>query len=441
MKYNLKIKNVELTAFRGFKEKITVGLNENLTIFIGDNGSGKSGILDAIAYQLMYFRSEMTAGKMFTFPVPLNPKRLKNYDVNNEREELTNAASFALEFPDGDKKNIYPIIRAKKNTVAILEEWDVFKDDIFNSNVNSFNAYAQGIYHDKLEQKLFNIPVLIYYGSGSVNTEIEENKDDIELIQMDIFDTYRQSLEGGEFNFTQFMLLLDRQQKIKLQNPDKRNFIGFLEQALTVMLSDENGYSYQNLRMEWGDLFDEMIMDKVSKDGHISKLVINQLSSGEKNLLALVGDLTRRLYLANLEGNPLDGNGIVLIDEIDVHLHPKWQQKVVTRLREVFPNIQFVVTTHSPLVLSNVYSKHIRAIENEKIYGVSDTFGHDDADDMLRIMGVTSKTRENIKKIHRFLRENKIEEAKAIRATVETEGTFAPLLEIDLFIKRKERVL
>jgi predicted ATP-binding protein involved in virulence len=434
IKYNLKIKNIELTAFRGFKETITVGLDDNLTVFIGDNGSGKSGVLDAIAYQLMYFRDEMTNREMFVFPVKLNPKRLKNYDVNNESEELESIASFLLQSPNDTEQTVSHIIRAKKNNEAIVEN---SKEE----DASNFRTYTKGIYHDKLEQKLSNIPVLIYYGSGSVNTEIEENKDDIELIQMDIFDTYRQSLEGGEFNFTQFMLLLDRQQKIKLQNPDKRNFIGFLEQALTVMLSDENGYSYQNLRMEWGDLFDEMIMDKVSKDGDISKLVINQLSSGEKNLLALVGDLTRRMYLANLEGNPLDGNGIVLIDEIDVHLHPKWQQKVVTRLREVFPNIQFVVTTHSPLVLSNVYSKHIRAIENEKIYGVSDTFGHDDADDMLRIMGVTSKTRENIKKIHRFLRENKIEEAKAIRATIETEGTFAPLLEIDLFIKRKERVL
>jgi predicted ATP-binding protein involved in virulence len=435
IKYNLKIKNIELTAFRGFKETITVGLDDNLTVFIGDNGSGKSGVLDAIAYQLMYFRDEMTNREMFVFPVKLNPKRLKNYDVNNESEEFQSTASFLLQSLNNTEQSVNHIIRAKKNSTANIEDRKG-EDDFSN-----FNTYIKNIYYEKLEKKLSNIPVLIYYGSGSVNTEIEENNNDIELIQMDIFDTYRQSLEGGEFNFTQFMLLLDRQQKIKLQNPDKRNFIGFLEQALTVMLSDENGYSYQNLRMEWGDLFDEMIMDKVSKDGDISKLVINQLSSGEKNLLALVGDLTRRLYLANLEGNPLDGNGIVLIDEIDVHLHPKWQQKVVTRLREVFPNIQFVVTTHSPLVLSNVYSKHIRAIENEKIYGVSDTFGHDDADDMLRIMGVTSKTRENIKKIHRFLRENKIEEAKAIRATVETEGTFAPLLEIDLFIKRKERVL
>jgi predicted ATP-binding protein involved in virulence len=435
IKYNLKIKNIELTAFRGFKETITVGLDDNLTVFIGDNGSGKSGVLDAIAYQLMYFRDEMTNREMFVFPVKLNPKRLKNYDVNNESEEFQSTASFLLQSLNNTEQSVNHIIRAKKNSTANIEDRKG-EDDFSN-----FNTYTKNIYYEKLEKKLSNIPVLIYYGSGSVNTEIEENNNDIELIQMDIFDTYRQSLEGGEFNFTQFMLLLDRQQKIKLQNPDKRNFIGFLEQALTVMLSDENGYSYQNLRMEWGDLFDEMIMDKVSKDGDISKLVINQLSSGEKNLLALVGDLTRRMYLANLEGNPLDGNGIVLIDEIDVHLHPKWQQKVVTRLREVFPNIQFVVTTHSPLVLSNVYSKHIRAIENEKIYGVSDTFGHDDADDMLRIMGVTSKTRENIKKIHRFLRENKIEEAKAIRATIETEGTFAPLLEIDLFIKRKERVL
>lgn len=83
------------------------------------------------------------------------------------------------------------------------------------------------------------------------------------------------------------------------------------------------------------------------------EIVVNQLSDGEKVLLALVGDLARRLAMANPTGDPLQGAGIVLIDEIELHLHPKWQHRVMEQLPKVFPYCQFIVSTHSPAVLSH----------------------------------------------------------------------------------------
>jgi predicted ATP-binding protein involved in virulence len=86
------------------------------------------------------------------------------------------------------------------------------------------------------------------------------------------------------------------------------------------------------------------------------RIRVDQLSDGEKCMLAMVGDLARRLAIANANGDfdPLGGAGIVLIDEVDLHLHPSWQHFVVPRLLETFPNCQFFVSTHSPLVLNNV---------------------------------------------------------------------------------------
>ena len=87
-------------------------------------------------------------------------------------------------------------------------------------------------------------------------------------------------------------------------------------------------------------------------------LRLEQLSDGEKCYIALVCDLTRRLCIANQSnGNPLLGEGVVLIDEIDLHLHPEWQRDVVTRLVSTFPNCQFFMTTHSPIVASDVKGK------------------------------------------------------------------------------------
>ena len=82
---------------------------------------------------------------------------------------------------------------------------------------------------------------------------------------------------------------------------------------------------------------------------------VNQLSDGEKCTLALIGDLARRIAMANPNlPDPLEGVGIVLIDEIELHMHPSWQRRILPTLRRTFPNIQFIITTHSPQVLGEV---------------------------------------------------------------------------------------
>src|SRR5476649_1392482 len=78
-------------------------------------------------------------------------------------------------------------------------------------------------------------------------------------------------------------------------------------------------------------------------------LNVAQLSQVDKSMMALVGDIARRLAMLNpaLE-NPLLGDGIVLIDEVDLHLHPKWQRTLIRQLTTTFPHCQFFLTTHSP---------------------------------------------------------------------------------------------
>jgi len=82
---------------------------------------------------------------------------------------------------------------------------------------------------------------------------------------------------------------------------------------------------------------------------------IDQLSDGEKCLIALIGDLARRLAIADpFIADPLEATGIVLLDEIELHLHPAWQRAVLNHLPRTFPGCQFIITTHSPTVLTEV---------------------------------------------------------------------------------------
>jgi hypothetical protein len=99
---------------------------------------------------------------------------------------------------------------------------------------------------------------------------------------------------------------------------------------------------------------------------HGEELSVDYLSDGEKCLLAMVGDLARRLAIANPGSKkPLAGEGVVLIDEIELHLHPRWQRQVVPLLQKTFPNCQFIVTTQSPIVVSELRDATVLVLRRE----------------------------------------------------------------------------
>lgn len=94
-------------------------------------------------------------------------------------------------------------------------------------------------------------------------------------------------------------------------------------------------------------------------------LIVDQLSDGIRNMIGLVADIAYRAATLNKlfrQDAPRHSPGIVLIDEVDMHLHPAWQQRVLPQLLATFENIQFIVTTHSPQVISTIKSKHVRLL-------------------------------------------------------------------------------
>jgi predicted ATP-binding protein involved in virulence len=402
-KVDIRLDKLVLRNYKGFytgddENGVEITFDENLTVLIGDNGSGKSAVLDAIALFLGKLRSEITnvgeTASVYPFPMASNEK--KNKDVNNETQSSKLDAFFNLqpqliwENENEDVKRIPKIgftiemLKAQSPSKIDDSKWyDHSKIGIeeFDNNTNdkkTLDYFLQDNIHDPLSTGEFkdldkSVPVLVFYGANSINTDTSGELDEVENT---VFDTYGDALDANKFSFKQFFVWFDYQQKREAQSiwdteAEKDNItqsqIKFVADAIKDMLND-NTTEYKNLRVDWSRYPIEMVLTKKNKKTEIeNKLLFSQLSSGERTLIALIADLTRRLCLANPNAkNPLDGNGIVLIDEIDVHLHPKWQQKVVTKLREVFPNIQFVVTTHSPLVVTNLPD------ENFKVYRLRD---------------------------------------------------------------------
>jgi hypothetical protein len=146
------------------------------------------------------------------------------------------------------------------------------------------------------------------------------------------------------------------------------------ETALGIFL---NGFS--NVEVEVDPL-----RITVQKQGH--RLALNQLSDGERSFIAMLGDMVRRLALANPDlDDPLQGHGVVLIDELELHLHPKWQREIVQGLRQTFPNIQFIGTTHSPFVIQSLGPGELINLDPDELDEYSDRSIEDIAE---HVMGV-----------------------------------------------------
>ena len=185
---------------------------------------------------------------------------------------------------------------------------------------------------------------------------------------------------------------------------------------------------------------------EVEKNG--KTLSVSQLSDGEKCLIAMVGDLARRLAIANPIGDePLKGSGVVIIDEIDLHLHPRWQRKIIPTLTRVFSNLQFIISTHSPHVITHVQPENIFLL-NDSDEGIQytkplESYGKN-ADRVLEdLMGLNTTRPDEVntllKELYETINEGETDKAKEqisnLRAMI---GEDPEIVKAAVLIKRKE---
>jgi predicted ATP-binding protein involved in virulence len=126
------------------------------------------------------------------------------------------------------------------------------------------------------------------------------------------------------------------------------------------------------------------------------EIPVRQLSDGERGSLAIVLDLTRRLSQANpgLDDPAANGPGVVLIDEVDLHLHPKWQREIVRSLPATFPKLQFIATTHSPQVIGEVPHERIQVMGQGRVFSPTHSFGVDSSRVLEEIMDAPPRSPE-----------------------------------------------
>ncbi len=221
--------------------------------------------------------------------------------------------------------------------------------------------------------------------------------------------SHHRRLELGEF-----AAWMRTQHALKTERPQVQRTLDALEAAVCRFLP-----GYRNLRPVDADGGQSMLIDH---DGQ--SLPLRQLSDGERGILALVLDLTRRLVQANPElvDPASEAEAVVLIDELELHLHPSWQRKIVRNLTETFPKCQFIATTHSPQIVGEVSHDRIQIIADGEVFSPSRSFGLDSSQVLDEVMDTTPRTdeiHELLARISKQIGLDQYDDAKALLSELE----------------------
>lgn len=414
----MRIQKLRLENFRGFRELEITFPDSNLAVLIGDNGSGKTSILDGIAILLAWFVTEL--GNRIQSEVSSEdfiPKQPEYVLIVND-----------LHVASPKKQTVITLTTFREDTIL---SWSRALGIIDDATKNQAAKDAIEAIRRKLRsQPDFSLPVLLYYQIDRTIGEDHFPPERPEPYQFPQLHGYDNAFTARIRDFHDFFSWfrvqedLENEKKIKERDFDAVNKnLMVIRNALKMFLDGVTNANFSDLHVERnpGELnlnfrasWESSLV--ISKNGQ--RLRMQQLSAGEQMALLLVGDIARRLAIANpgLE-DALQGKGIVLIDEIELHLHPQWQREVLPALQRTFPNLQFIVTTHSPQVLSNVQKENVFILEDFNIVAVTPfTEGRDSNSILYELQGVEERPQrfeEKRRKLYHLIDDENIAEAKA----------------------------
>lgn len=365
------IQSIEGKNFRGLPD-FSLDLHERLNVFIGNNGVGKSSILYFITIMISQCRS-ITTDRLFS----------KLSDINNEKDKISGR------------------IKCKHNNAYILAEY-IFNEKSLSSHY--FENYSGDFSDTNEENEPFsmlhkevkegtipfnkNFPLVVSYPTNRALLEIPERIRGFKPA-VHPFDALENALESY-LDFRSFIALFRMNENASTQPPNTSTPYAQWQAKQVKAVND----AISAVIPEFGELHVTQKPFRISVQKNSKTFDFLQLSDGEKCLIALLGDLAQRLAICNpaLE-NPLKGDAVVLIDELELHLHPVWQSSLIHNLLKTFPNCQFIITTHSPLVLSGVQAESIWIMKEEDApYHPERSYGMESSELLREVMGAESRT-------------------------------------------------
>ena len=398
----MQIDDIHLKNYRCFAA-LHVHLHPQMTVLVAPNGQGKTSVLDAVKVALWPFVSGFDLGS--------TTNDITGIHIDDVRREEVQAHEMDWRLPaeiratgqmqvrqlvlDGTLKNPVPQQEGAILDIAVAFDPNLpwlsvrYRESVKKSTKTKDRVLPTALNLNEvamaLEQRIFSgkqttpddLPMLGYYGTGRLwaqkkLTALHEKSDN--ETQSRTF-AYRDCLDPAS-SYKHFAVWFSRVHQSYLQ-AQIRNFekglpvdadvpygliapFRAVQKTVDTMLKAHTGWH----GLQYSAEHEELVLNHSSH----GQLKVSQLSDGIRNMLAMVGDIAYRCFKLNAhhgEAAPRRTHGIVLIDEVDMHLHPGWQQTVLTDLTAAFPKLQFIVTTHSPQVLTSIDGSCVRLLRQQ----------------------------------------------------------------------------
>lgn len=421
----MKLKKIRIINYRCFKDA-NIDFDEHTTLIVGKNGAGKTAILDAVAVAVSTF--------------------LLGIDGGVGRSILKDDARYEFHDLDGtvDPQHQFPV--SIESIGDCLDNHDVKWVRSLNSESgNTTVKEARELTNISKEaqkrimtgDKSLILPLISYYGIGRLYAQKKEKKNIKSLTEFKRQVGYvdcmaAESNEKLMLNWFQIQTLKSLQEQQRTGKVEKSLLLKTVEKAICKCFERISGSKNASI------IFDldthRLVLNFESADGSLQKFAMDEMSDGYKNTLSMIGDIAYRMAVLNpMLGDKVleETSGVIVIDEIDLHLHPQWQQTIISDLNTIFPKIQFIVSSHAPAVINSVAKEQIRILDNGEIYmPAAQTYGRDANSILREVMKVSERPmdiKQRMNLFYSYMDENNYQEADKVLTEIEAiVGTTDP---------------
>jgi len=408
----MKIDSINIKNYRCF-ENFDIKFDDKLTVIVGNNGSGKSTVLDAVSIAIGSFLLGIDGQVSSSIHAD---------DVRHIAYQIGSTIELQPQFPASIQAN-GSLNNHNITWVRTLNKPDGRTTTVDSKQLTNISTEMQKRVRDGDSNLL--LPIISYYGTGRLWAQ-KRQKRDIDYIEKSTrFSGYIDCLDVMS-NEKLMLKWFEKMTMFELQKGESFPELSATKNALNKFYSRMT--NHLNVEVIYNLASRELEVNFTNSNGERQKSPTKELSDGYRNTLSMIADIAYRMATLNpqlledvIEATP----GVVLIDEVDLHLHPTWQQHILDDLMDIFPSVQFIVTTHAPSVINSIKKEHLVILEDFKAYYPQDaTYGRDVNSILATIMGADTRPKaikERFVEFYEKLHEGKLNDAGQILEKLETE--------------------
>ena len=399
----MNVQKISIRNFRCFAH-LETELHPKMNVIIGNNGAGKSTVLDALSIGIGSFLLGIDG--ISVSGIPMEDIRYISYQTGSL---IDRQPQFPVKISCDGQIN--------QKQLHWNRERKALKGKT-SGEITQIKSIASQMQEQirKGNQEII-LPLIAFYGTGRLWAQNPETSNPTEINNR--FQGYKDCLSAMS-NQKQMLKWFEQMTLAELQEGVKLPELTAVRNAVAECYL-ESGADVHDVNISFNVRSHQLEITYMDSENHPQKHPFHELSDGYRNTLSLVADIAYRMALLNpqlLENTIKQTDGIVLIDEIDLHLHPIWQKRILNTLQKIFPCIQFIVTTHAPVVISSANQESILILDGQTCTPFRyETYGKDANSVLLEVMG-TSERPDEITQLfddfHHFMDEENYQKAQEI---------------------------